>query len=120
MTIKNCYILDNSRRFVFYGPLDEALVGTAGYNFYEVSEANKDRPLKLVNGKVIVDFQKEYDDKITYQKLAFKEYREDILKKIYYANLIGATTTVTTLTESLLAEKLAYETRVNAITLRTE
>ena len=26
MTIKNCYILDNSRGFVFYGPLDESLV----------------------------------------------------------------------------------------------
>lgn len=41
MTIKNCYILDNSRGFVFYGPLDENLVGTPGYNFYEAQGSNK-------------------------------------------------------------------------------
>lgn len=117
---KECYILDDSRNSVFYGLLNESMVGSPYYRFYEVPVEIKDRPLKVVDGEVAVDFQKEYDDKITYQKLAFKEYREDILKKISYANLIGAITTVTTLTESLLAEKLAYETRVNAITLRTE
>ena len=54
--------------FVFYGPLDENLVGTSGYNFYEVAEAIKDRPLKVVNNSVIVDFQREYNDKVEYQK----------------------------------------------------
>ena len=64
MTIKNCYILDSSRGFVFNGPLNESLVGVSGYSFYEVPEAIKDRPLKIENGQVIVDFQKEYDDKL--------------------------------------------------------
>lgn len=117
---KECYILDDSRNSVFYGLLNESMVGSPYYRFYEVPVEIKDRPLKVVNGTVIVDFQKEYDDKVTYQKLAFKEYCEEILKQIAYANLIGATDTVTTLTSNLLAEKLAYETRVNAITLRTE
>ena len=120
MTIKNCYILDNSRGFVFYGPLDESLVGTVGYNFYEVPEANKNRPIKVVNGQVVVDFQKEYDDKIEYQKRAFREYRDEILKQIQYAAILGKTATVTSLTTQLNDELLAYETRVNAINLETE
>ena len=120
MTIKNCYILDNSRGFVFYGPLDESLVGTTGYNFYEVSDSIKDRPLKVVNGVVIVNFQKEYDDKIQYQKLAFREFRDEILKQIQYATLLGQTTTVADLTDRLNDEIQAYENRVLAITLETE
>ena len=120
MTIKNCYILDNSRGFVFYGPLDESLVGTTGYNFYEVSESIKDRPLKLINGIVTVDFQKEYNDKIEYQKKAFREFRDEILKQIQYATILNQTDTVTALTTKLNTEKAAFETRVNAITLETE
>ena len=120
MTVKNCYILDNSRGFVFYGPLDESLVGTTGYNFYEVNGSNKKRPHKIINGQAVVDFQKEYDDKIEYQKKAFREFRDEILKQIQYATLIGATATVTTLNSNLLAEKLEFETRVSAITLETE
>lgn len=119
MTIKNCYILDNSRGFVFYGPLDESLVGTPGYNFYEVSETIKDRPLKLVDGVVIVDFQKEYNDKIEYQKRAFREFRDEILKQIQYAQILGNTTTVADLTDKLNNELTAYENRVNATTLET-
>lgn len=120
MTIKQCYILDNSRGFVFYGPLDEDLVGTSGYNFYEVSEAIKDRPLKVENGLVIVDFQREYDNKVEYQKKSFKEFKEEILKQIYYADILGETTTVANLTDVLNNELQAYESRVLAITLETE
>lgn len=120
MTIKNCYILDNSRGFVFYGPLDESLVGTSGYNFYEVSESINDRPLKLINGIVTVDFQKEYNDKIEYQKKAFREFRDEILKQIQYAELLGQTLTVADLTDKLNDELQAYENRVLAIVLETE
>lgn len=120
MTVKNCYILDNSRGFVFYGPLDESLVGTTGYNFYEVSESIKDRPLKLINGIVTVDFQKEYNDKIEYQKKAFREFRDEILKQIQYATLLGQALIVADLTDKLNDEIQAYENRVLAITLETE
>ena len=120
MTIKNCYILDNSRGFVFYGPLDESLVGTTGYNFYEVIAANKDRPIIVVNGVVTVNFQKEYDDKVEYQKKAFREFRDEILKQIQYATILEKIDTVTALTTQLNNELTAYETRVNAITLETE
>lgn len=120
MTIKNCYILDNSRGFVFYGPLNETLVGTSGYNFYEVSEIIKDRPLKVVNNLAIVDFQKEYNNKIEYQKRAFREFRDEILKQIQYAQILGNSTTVADLTDALNHELMAYENRVLAIVLETE
>ena len=120
MTIKNCHILDNSRGFVFYGPLNESLVGTTGYNFYEVSETIKDRPLKVVDGVVIVDFQKEYDNKVEYQKRAFREYRDEILKQIQYAEIMGNSTTVADLTDMLNNELMAYENRVLAIVKETK
>lgn len=120
MTIKNCYILDNSRGFVFYGPLDENLVGTPGYNFYEAQGSNKKRPHKIVGGQAVVDFQKEYNDKVEYQKKAFKEFRDEILKQIQYATILGKIDTITALTTQLNNELTAYETRVNAITLETE
>ena len=120
MTVKNCYILDNSRGFVFYGPLDESLVGTTGYNFYEVATTKKHRPHKIINGQAVVDFQKEYDDKVEYQKKAFREFRDEILKQIQYATILEKTDTVTALTTQLNNELTAYETRVNAITLETE
>ena len=120
MTVKNCYILDNSRGFVFYGPLDESLVGTTGYNFYEVNGSNKKRPHKIINGQAVVDFQKEYNDKIEYQKKAFREFRDETLKQIQYATILGKSLIVTDLTDSLNHELMAYENRVNAITLETE
>ncbi len=96
------------------------MIGTSGYNFYEVPTEIKDRPLKLVDGSIVVDFQKEYNDKITYQKLSFKEYRDEILKQIQYATILGQTTTVADLTDKLNDELQAYENRVLAITLETE
>lgn len=119
MSLKQCYILDASRGYVFYGELNEALVGMTGYTFYEVPEAIKDRPLKIENGIVVVDFQKEYNDKITYQKLAFKEFRRAILEQIAYANAVGNTALSTELVTELNAEKSAYEARVNAIVKET-
>lgn len=118
--MKKCYILDNSRGFIFYGDLDENLSQVNGYNFYEVPESIKGRPLKVINGIVTVDFKKEYNDKIEYQKKAFREFRNDILKKIQYATLLGQTTTVADLTDKLNDELQAYENRVLAITLETE
>ena len=52
MTIKNCYILDNSRGFVFYGPLDKNLVGTTGYNlnWFEHKKEMDKLELKLKYG----------------------------------------------------------------------
>ncbi len=119
-TTCECYIFDVSRDVVFYGTLNKNLVGTVGYYFYEVPESIKDRPLKVENGEVVVDFQKEYNDKINYQKASFIEFRDAILKQILYADAIGATDTVTSLKQSLSDELSNYESRVNAIIMETE
>lgn len=57
MTIKNCYILDNSRGFVFYGALDKSLEGTPGYNFYEVKANKKDKKHKKEMDKLELDLK---------------------------------------------------------------
>lgn len=118
--LKECYILDKSRGYVFYGSLNTDLIGTQGYEFYEVSESNRNRPLKVIDGVVIVDYQKEYDDKVNYQKQCFKEFKDEILKQISYADAIGATDTVSTLKQQLATELANYESRVNEIVKEVE
>jgi hypothetical protein len=116
MTIKQCYILDGSRGFQFYGSLNESLVGTEGYPFYEVPTELVGKEVMVENGLVIANHDLQYNKEIEYQKKSFKEFKEAIIKQIAYADAIGAIDTVVALKLALTNELSAYEARVLAIT----
>jgi hypothetical protein len=71
---------------------------------------------KYVNGVLVEDKLKEFQDSIQYQHDAFNEYSRQIIYQINYNRALGNTTLVTSLNNQLKAEQQAVITRINVIT----
>lgn len=71
---------------------------------------------KYVNGVLVEDKLKEFQNSIQYQHDAFNEYSRQIIYQINYNRALGNTTLVTSLNNQLKAEQLAVITRINVIT----